>query len=46
MSGDQETQASTDLSATNAAAASKAVAVYLDLTSVGFMPADSSSEVR
>ena len=34
------------LSATNAAAASKAVAVYLVLTSAGLSPAESSSEVR
>ena len=42
MSGAQETQASMRLSATNAAAASKAVAVYLWLTSPGWMPAVSS----
>ena len=42
MSGAQETQASIDLSATNAAAASKAVAVYLCLTVEGWMPAFSS----
>ena len=42
MSGAQETQASIEESATNAAAASKAVAVYLWRTSEGWMPALSS----
>ena len=46
MSGDQETQASIDLSATNAAAASKAVAVYLCFTSEGWMPAFRSRLLR
>ena len=42
MSGAQDTQASMRLSATKAAAASKAVAVYLCFTSTGWTPAFSS----
>ena len=42
MSGAHDTQASIDLSATNAAAASKAVAVNLCLTAEGCTPAFSS----
>ena len=42
MSGAHETQASIDLSATNAAAASKAVAVNLCFTVEGWTPAFSS----
>jgi len=39
MSGAQETQPSIRLSATKAAAASNAVAVYLCVTSAGWIPA-------
>ena len=42
MSGAHDTQASMRLSATNAAAASNAVAVYLWFTSDGWIPAASS----
>ena len=46
MSGAQETQPERFLSATKAAADSKAVAVCLETMSVGRIPAESNSEVR